>query len=140
MDQRTALDEIMRVARATGLTHVIIAGAGVDHWPGFGPTMDTYHGFKVVRPSGHAMETRAPRTARRLDQTLRRYCQGGEPSVLVLDSHVEDAVELTGIDAGVTDLIVQIGTEASGSAYTQLAGRAMRFGRKPTNPVRVILQ
>ncbi len=137
-DQLTALNEVTSAAMRFGMTHLIFAGAGVDSWSGLGPDADFFFAYAVVRPCGHTVE-RQVKTAKRLDGAFRKFCAGERPSILILDSCRSDSVELTGIDAGVTDLIVQVGTESGGFAYTQLAGRAMRFGRNPTNPVRVIL-
>jgi hypothetical protein len=138
MDQVTALNEITSMAMRFGLTHIIFAGAGVDFWSGLGPDADSFFAYSIVRPSGHVTEQKR-KTAKTLDTSFRRYCSGETPSVLILDSQRNESVELTGIDAGVTDLIVQVGTNAGGHAYTQLAGRAMRFGRNPTNPIRIIM-
>ncbi len=138
LDQLTALNLLFERAMEFGLTHIIVAGANVDSWSGLGSDADRFYDFSIVRPAGHAAE-RSVKTVKRLDVAYRRFCSGEEPSVLILDSRRNDSVELTGIDAGVTDLIIQIGREAGGHAYTQLAGRAMRFGRAQTNPIRVIL-
>lgn len=138
LDQVTALNEITSSAMRFGLTHLIFAGAGVDSWSGLGPDADSFFAYHIVRPCGHTVEKKI-KTAKRLDGAFRKFCAGEHPSVLILDSHLSNSVELTGIDAGVTDLIVQVGTESHGSAYTQLAGRALRFGRSLTNPVRIIM-
>jgi hypothetical protein len=137
-DQLAALNEVTSAAMRFGLTHLIFAGAGVDSWSGLGPDADSFFAYSIVRPCGHTVE-RQKKTAKRLDGAFRKFCAGERPSILILDSCRSDSVELTGIDAGVTDLIVQVGTESGGFAYTQLAGRAMRFGRSPTNPVRIIM-
>lgn len=138
VDQLTALNTITERAMEFGITHIIVAGANVDSWNGLGVNADRFFDYLIVRPAGHTAE-QTKKTARRLDAAYRRFCSGEEPSVLILDSRRNDSVELTGIDAGVTDLIIQVGREAGGAAYTQLAGRAMRFGRAQTNPVRIIL-
>lgn len=138
VDQVTALNEITSAAMRFGLTHLIFAGAGVDSWSGLGLQADAFFAYSIVRPSGHVAEKQR-KTAKTLDASFRRFCSGEQPSVLILDSQRQDSVELTGIDAGVTDLIVQVGTDSHGFAYTQLAGRAMRFGRNPTHPVRIIM-
>lgn len=138
VDQLTALNEITSNAMRFGLTHLIFAGAGVDSWSGLGVEANTFFAYEIIRPVGHTLAT-VKKTAKRLDTAYRKFCSGERPAVLILDSRRNDSVELTGIDAGVTDLIVQVGTDAGGSAYTQLAGRAMRFGRNPTNPVRIIM-
>ncbi len=137
VDQLTALNTITERAMEFGITHIIVAGANVDSWNGLGVNADRFFDYSIVRPAGHTAE-QTKKTAKRLDAAYRKYCSGEEPSVLILDSRRNDSVELTGIDAGVTDLIIQIGVEAGGSAYTQLAGRAMRFGRAQTNPIRII--
>jgi hypothetical protein len=138
VDQVTALNEITSAAMRFGLTHLIFAGSGVDTWSGLGPDADAFFAYSIVRPAGHSVENQK-KTAKRLDAAYRRFCSGETPSVLILDSRRNDSVELTGIDAGVTDLIVQVGTDAGGHAYTQLAGRAMRFGRNPTHPIRIVM-
>lgn len=138
LDQLTALNNLFERAMEFGITHIIVAGANVDSWSGLGPDADRFYDYSIVRPAGHTAD-HAIKTAKRLDVAYRKFCSGEEPSVLILDSRRNDSVELTGIDAGVTDLIIQVGREAGGAAYTQLAGRAMRFGRAQTSPVRVIL-
>ncbi len=139
VDQVSALNIITENAMKFGLTHLIFAGGGVDSWPGFGKEADSFFAYDIVRPVGYNNSDMMKKTAKRLDAAYRKFCAGTNPSVLLLDSRTNDSVELTGIDAGVTDLIVQVGTDAGGYAYTQLAGRAMRFGRSQTNPVRIIL-
>lgn len=138
VDQVTALNDITSSAMRFGLTHIIFAGAGVDSWSGLGPDADAFFAYSIVRPSGHVSEKQR-KTAKTLDASFRRFCLGEQPSVLILDSQRQDSVELTGIDAGITDLIVQVGTGSCSFAYTQLAGRAMRFGRNPTHPVRIVM-
>lgn len=138
VDQLTALNTMIERAMEFGITHIIVAGANVDAWNGLGVNADRFFDYLIVRPAGHTAE-QTKKTAKRLDAAYRKFCSGEEPSVLILDSRRNDSVELTGIDAGVTDLIIQVGREAGGAAYTQLAGRAMRFGRAQTSPVRIIL-
>jgi len=137
-DQLTSLNTITERAMEFGVTHIIVAGANVDSWNGLGVNADRFFDYSIVRPAGHTAE-QTKKTAKRLDAAYRKFCSGEDPSVLILDSQRNDSVELTGIDAGVTDLIIQVGREARGAAYTQLAGRAMRFGRAQTSPVRIIL-
>jgi hypothetical protein len=137
LTQMAAVEKILYDAQEHGLTHVVIAGAHVDSWMQFGPTIRTIAGFKIVRPRPSAFSSAASGAARRMNDAYYSFCTESHRQILVLDSVVNASCELTGIDAKLTDLIIQIGADMNSK---QLSGRALRIGRNPLlNPVKVVL-
>jgi hypothetical protein len=137
LTQMAAVEKILYDAQEHNLTHVVIAGAHVDTWLQFGPTIRTIAGFKIVRPRPSAFSSAASGAARRMNDAYYSFCTESHRQVLVLDSVVNASCELTGIDAKLTDLIIQIGADMNSK---QLSGRALRIGRNPLlNPVKVVL-
>jgi hypothetical protein len=137
LTQMAAVEKILYDAQEHNLTHVVIAGAHVDSWLQFGPTIRTIAGFKIVRPRPSTFSSAASGAARRMNDAYYSFCTESHRQILVLDSVVNASCELTGIDAKLTDLIIQIGADMNSK---QLSGRALRIGRNPLlNPVKVIL-
>ncbi len=127
--QMQAVEKLLYSAQEFGLTHIVIAGPYVDSWMQFGPTIRRIAGFEIVRARKNSI--------RKLDAALHSFCTDAKKQILVLDSNVDACSELTGIDAKLTDLIIQIGDQLNSK---QLSGRALRIGRDPLmNPVKIVL-
>jgi hypothetical protein len=136
MSQQEAVQAVMARARVNGITHVILAGPNVDTWELSTGGTTSVEGFEIVRPAN------GRRTAMALDRSYALFCStavaagAGEASgsssskLLMLDTVKNNHKELTGIDAKLTDLIIQVTDRGVDEAeYTQLIGRAMRIGR-----------
>ncbi len=139
-DHLNAVELIADNARRFGLTHIIIAGSKVNEWHDrvFGRSGAQFYGYNVVRPN--VSEQGEKRSTKKINESYRLYCSGGPPSILVLDTVDRDSVELTGIDAGCTDLVIEVGEVTTrNGGHVQLAGRAMRFGRNSTSPIKITL-
>ncbi len=130
--QTAAVEHLLDEARCRNLSKVIVAGPHVDTWIQFASPMRVIAGFEIVRP-------RISNSARKMDELFHSFCKDAHSKqVLVLDSVSSTCCELTGVDAKLTDLIIQIGTHLNAK---QLSGRALRIGRNPLqNPVKVVLQ
>lgn len=131
--QQEAVQAVLARARSNGITHVILAGPNVDEW-GLSAT-EGVEGFEIVRPSG------GRRTAMHLDRSYASFCSSSGAAaaastsspnkLLLLDTVKNNHKDLTGIDAKLTDLIIQVTDKGVNEAeYTQLMGRAMRLGRR----------
>jgi hypothetical protein len=129
--QTAAMEHLLDQARAFRLTKVIVAGPHVETWIQFASPMRTIAGFEIVRP-------KVVSSARKMDELFHSFCKDGSlRQVLVLDSVSNASCELTGVDAKLTDLIIQVGTDLNAK---QLSGRALRIGRNPLqNPVKVVM-
>lgn len=137
LTQMAAVEKILYDAQEANLTHIVIAGAHVDSWMQFGPTIRTIAGFKIVRPRPSSFSSASSGAARRMNDVYHSFCTESHRQILVLDSVVNASCELTGIDAKLTDLIIQIGADMNSK---QLSGRALRIGRNPLlNPVKIVL-
>jgi hypothetical protein len=152
VQQSVACDEVLKQACKYGLTHVIIAGKQVDTWNIFKYSVNDLYSFEVIRPYAidsnnegniHDEQQRKKRkTVGRTDKIYKKFCSENDaPQVLILDMFVNKSVEVTGIDAKLTDLIIQIDDSGNVNdpSYIQLAGRALRLGRSEVSPVRVVL-
>lgn len=128
--QTGAVEKILDQARTYNLAKVIVAGPNVETWVQF-DGIRTLAGFEVVRPKVTA-------SARKMDELFHSFCKDASAKqILLLDSMTNASCELTGVDAKLTDLIIQIGTHLNAK---QLSGRALRIGRNPLqNPVKVVL-
>jgi hypothetical protein len=127
--QTAAVEHLLDQARNYKLTKLIVAGPNVETWVQF-DGIRTIAGFEVVRPK--------PSTARKMDELFHSFCKDtSAKQILLLDSVQNASCELTGVDAKLTDLIIQVGTHLNAK---QLSGRALRIGRNPLqNPVKVVL-
>jgi hypothetical protein len=127
--QTAAVEHLLDQARNYKLTKLIVAGPNVETWVQF-DGIRTIAGFEVVRPK--------PSTARKMDELFHSFCKDASAKqILLLDSVQNASCELTGVDAKLTDLIIQVGTHLNAK---QLSGRALRIGRNPLqNPVKVVL-
>jgi hypothetical protein len=128
--QTAAVEHLLDQARNYNLAKVIVAGPNVETWVQF-DGIRTIAGFEVVRPKASA-------SARKMDELFHAFCKDtSTKQILLLDSVQNASCELTGVDAKLTDLIIQIGTHLNAK---QLSGRALRIGRNPLqNPVKVVL-
>ncbi len=147
VQQSIACDEILKQACKYGLTHVIIAGNEVDTWNIFKYGINELHTFEVIRPyaveiQDGEQQRKKRKTVGRTDKIYKKFCSEDDtPQVLILDMLINKSVEVTGIDAKLTDLIIQIDDtgNVNDPSYIQLAGRALRLGRSEVSPVRVVL-
>lgn len=128
--QTGAVEHLLEQARTHHLTKIIVAGPNVETWVQF-DGIRSIAGFEVVRPKPSA-------SARKMDELFHAFCKDvSTKQILLLDSIQNASCELTGVDAKLTDLIIQIGTHLN---TKQLSGRALRIGRSPLqNPVKVVL-
>jgi hypothetical protein len=95
MDQRQTTEFLIEHADRFGLTHVILAGAGVDGWSTVGRAGSLYGAYTVIRP-GQDQDDPQPKkrkTAALLSKGYNAYCSGNGKAVLVLDSQKQDSVE-----------------------------------------------
>jgi hypothetical protein len=129
--QTSAVDHVLQRASAFCLSKVIIAGPNIETWAQFDGAR-TIAGFEIVRP-------KVTTSARKMDELFHAFCKDQESKqVLLLDSVLNASCELTGVDAKLTDLIIQVGAHIN--AAKQLSGRALRIGRNPLqNPVKIVL-
>ena len=130
--QSASVERLLDEARRTNLTKVVVAGPHVETWMQFASPMRVIAGFEIVRP-------KVSNSARKMDELFHSFCKDAHSKqILVLDSVSSTCCELTGVDAKLTDLIIQVGTHLNSK---QLSGRALRIGRNPLqNPVKVVLQ
>lgn len=128
--QTSAVEHMLERARTYNLAKVIVAGPNVETWVQF-DGIRTIAGFEVIRPKASA-------SVRRVDELFHSFCRDASAKqILLLDSVQNASCELTGVDAKLTDLIIQVGTHLN---TKQLSGRALRIGRNPLqNPVKVVL-
>jgi hypothetical protein len=136
MSQSEAVGRLISRAYSDGLTHIVIAGPCVSSWPLFG--VENFEGYKVVN-----IDSSFRKSAVNLDRVYASFAvdsTDNTPTVLLLDTIRNHSVELTGIDAQKTDLIVQVSCIGVKDAeYNQLLGRALRMGRKG-NPVHCLIR
>lgn len=128
--QTGALEKMLDQARNYNLAKVIVAGPNVETWVQF-DGIRTIAGFEVIRPKMSV-------STRKMDELFHAFCKDtSTKQILLLDSVQNASCELTGVDAKLTDLIIQVGTHLNAK---QLSGRALRIGRNPLqNPVKVVL-
>lgn len=129
--QSASVEKLLDEARRWHLTKLVVAGPHVETWVQFAPPMRTIAGFEIVRP-------KVVSSARKMDELFHAFCKDASlRQILVLDSVANASCELTGVDAKLTDLIIQIGTHLNAK---QLSGRALRIGRNPLQiPVKVVM-
>ena len=129
--QSGSMEKLLDEARRWNLTKVVVAGPHVETWVQFASPMRTIAGFEIVRP-------KVVSSARKMDEVFHAFCKDASSrQILVLDSVTNASCELTGVDAKLTDLIIQIGTQLNAK---QLSGRALRIGRNPLQiPVKVVM-
>ncbi len=127
--QTAAVEHILEQARNYNLAKIIVAGPNVETWVQF-DGIRRIAGFEVVRPKTSS--------TRKMDELFHSFCKDASvKQILLLDSVLNASCELTGVDAKLTDLIIQVGTHLNAK---QLSGRALRIGRNPLqNPVKVVL-
>jgi len=128
--QSAAVEHLLDEARRFHLVKIVVAGPHVETWVQFASPMCVFAGFEIVRPKVSSV--------RKTSELFHSFCKDAcTKQILVLDSVANASCELTGVDAKLTDLIIQVGTHLNAK---QLSGRALRIGRNPLqNPVKVVL-